>query len=91
MTALITAYNVGFNRNVLDIAEDRSDPDRPIVTIRAGGEGSPSLVAALDGTLICVHSRDADGLSSDTERPLLPERDDERTAAYVLQPWMERL
>lgn len=91
MTELVTAYNVSFDRNVLDIAEDRSDPDRPVVTIQASGEGSPSLLAALEGTLICVRTRDGEGFSCNTERALLPERDDEQTAAYVLQPWMERL
>lgn len=91
MTKLITTYNVSFDRNVLDIAEDRSDPDRPVATIQASGEGSPSLIAALEGTLICVRSRDGDGLSCNTERRLMSDRDDEQTAAYVLQPWLERL
>jgi hypothetical protein len=91
MTRLITAYNVSFDRNVLMVTEDRSDPNRPVVTIEAGGDGSPSLTAVLDGTLICVRSRDAGGLSCNRERPLLPDRDDNQTAAYVLQDWMGRL
>ena len=91
MTHLITAYNVSFDRNVLNLTEDRSDPNRPVVTIQAGGEASPSLVAALDGTLICVRSRDAEGVSCNVERLLLPDRDDDQTAAYVLQHWMDRL
>ena len=91
MTRLITAYNVSFDRNVLNLTEERSDPNRPVVTIQAGGDVSPSLVAALDGSLICVGSRDAEGVSCNVERPLLPDRDDDQTAAYVLQDWMGRL
>jgi hypothetical protein len=91
MTHLITAYNVSFNRNVLNLTEDRSDPNRPVVTIEAGGDGSPSLAALLDSNVICIRSRDAGGLSCNVERPLLRDRDDDQTAAYVLQDWMGRL
>src|SRR5688572_3896158 len=91
MTRLVTAYNAGFDRDVLSLAEDRSDPDRPVTTILADSEGSPSLEAALEGALICVRSRDAQGMASDAECPLLPDRDDGQTAAYVLRHWMERL
>ena len=91
MTHLITAYNVSFDRNVLSVTEDRSDPNRPVVTFEAGGDGSPSLTAVLDGNLICVRSHDAGGLSCNVERPLQPDRDDDQTAAYVLQDWMGRL
>jgi hypothetical protein len=91
MTDLVSAYNAGFDREVLSIADDRSDPDFPVVTVHAGDEGSPSLTAALEGTLICVRSRDGEGLTCIIERPLLAERDDDQTATYILQHWMERL
>ena len=91
MTHLITAYNVSFDRPVLNLTEDRSDPDRPVVTIQGGGEAAPSLAATLDGTLICVRSRDAEGVSCSVERLLLPDRDDDQMAAYVVQDWMARL
>lgn len=91
MTALVTAYNVGFDRDVLSIVEDRSEPDRPVVTIHTDAEGAPSLVAALEGTLIAVRGRDSGGLSCHAECSLLPERTDAQTAAYVLQHWLERL
>lgn len=91
MTHLITAYNLSFDRNVLTLTEDRSAPNRPVVTIQAGGEVTPSLVAALDGNLICIRSRDARGVSCNVERLLLPDRDDDEMAAYVLQDWMARL
>ena len=91
MTHLISVYNVSFDRNVLNLTEDRSDPNRPVVTIQTAGEVSPSLVAALDGNLICVGSRDAEGVSCNVERLLLPDRDDDQMAVYLLQDWMARL
>jgi hypothetical protein len=91
MTRLVSAYNASFEREVLSLADDRAEPSRPVVTIQSGGEGSPSLVAALEGTLICIRSRDAQGQSGHAERPLRADRDDDQTAAYVLQSWMERL
>jgi hypothetical protein len=91
MTHMVAAYNAGFDRDVLSLVEDRSDPDRLVTTILADSDGSPSLEAALEGTLICVRGRDAQGMASDAECPLLPDRDDGQTAAYVLRHWMERL
>src|SRR5688572_32232303 len=50
------AYNTGASRNVLSVVESSG---QPTVTVAAGGEGTPSLTAALEGTLICIHARDA--------------------------------
>ncbi len=91
MTQIAGAYNSAFDRTVLSVAEDRTVPDRPTVTIQAGGQGTPSLMAGLEGTLICVRSRDAQGLSCETAHALRPDRDDDQTAAYVLQHWMQCL
>jgi hypothetical protein len=91
MTRLVSAYNVSFGRDILRAAEDRSDATRPVMTISSGDEGSPSLVAALEGTLICVCSRGTQGLLWDVQRPLVAGRDDDQTAAYILQQWMEQL
>lgn len=91
MTRIVGAYNVAFERQVLNADEDRSDPDRPSFTIQTGAGASPSLSASLEGPLICVHSRDAQGVSCATEFRLSPDRDDDQTAMYVLQQWMERL
>lgn len=90
---IVAAYNVAFDRDALTIAEDGSDPHRPAVTVQGVGESRtfPSLLASLEGTLICVRSRDAEGLSCETEYRLRPDRDDAQTAAYILQRWMERL
>ena len=91
MTQFVSAYNRAFDRDVLSVAEDRSDPNRPVVTVQAGADAAPSLHAALEGSLICVRSSNAEGVSCEKEYRLRRDRDDEQTAAYVLQCWMERL
>ena len=91
MSHIVTAYNVGFDRDVLSLVEDRSDPNRPVVTIQAGGESAPSLSAVLEGTLICVRSRDAQGVACEADRRLVSDRDDDQTATYILQDWMQHL
>ncbi|HXD21675.1 MAG TPA: hypothetical protein VN654_31935 [Vicinamibacterales bacterium] len=84
---LVDAYNAGARRAILSVAEES---DEPTVTIAAGGEG-PSLTAALEDTLICVHAREAGGVARVSEVRLRPDRGDDATAAYVLQNWMQRL
>ncbi len=93
VTQIVGAYNVAFDRVVLNVAENRSDSSRPAVAIQTGAaaDAFPSLLASLEGTLICVRSRDAAGISCDIEYPLRTDRDDDQTAAYILQRWMERL
>jgi hypothetical protein len=88
MRVLTDAYNTGAKRIVLNLTE-QSRPSA--VTIAATGEGEPSITAVLEGTLICVQARDADGDRRISEIRLHPERDDAATAAYVLQHWMQRL
>ena len=84
---LTDTYNTGASRVVLDVVE-QSGP--PIITVAAVGEGAPSLTAMLDGTLICIQARDAGGDRSASEIRLRPDRDDDATAAYILQNWMQR-
>jgi hypothetical protein len=84
---LVDAYNAGAERAVLSVEEAS---DEPTVTVAVGAEG-PSLRAALDDTLICVHARDAGGVARVSEVRLRSDRGDDATAAYVLQNWMERL
>jgi hypothetical protein len=93
ITQIVDEYNVAFDREVLSAAENRSDPVRPAIAIQTGADADafPSLLASLEGTLICVRSRDAAGISCETESPLRADRNDDETAAYVLKSWIERL
>ena len=91
MTRLVTAYNTAFGRESLNISEDRSVTNRPVVTIRAGGADAPSLVVTLEESVLCARRSDSGGLSRETEYRLRDDRDDDETAAYVLQHWMEHL
>jgi hypothetical protein len=84
---LVDAYNTGAGRTVLSVEEET---DEPTVTIAAGAE-APSLTAALEDTVICVQVRAVDGVSCSSEVRLRPDRNDDATAAYILQNWMQRL
>jgi hypothetical protein len=88
---VVAAYNAGANDEVLTVAEERAVPGRPAVRIASRGVEGPFLTAGLEGTFITVSTRDGDGVSHQTERRLRPDRDDDRTAAYLLQNWMEHL
>ena len=85
---LADAYNTGARRMVLSVVEQSG---QSTVTVATSGEGTPSLTAALENTVICVHARDAGGISHATEVRLRPDRGDDATAAYLLQNWMQRL
>jgi hypothetical protein len=91
ITNLAGAYNAGFDRHILYVTEDRAVPDRPSITIQAGGDGGPSLLAALEGTSISVRTSGEQGPSRETEHALHFGRSDDETAAYVVRDWMERL
>ena len=85
---LTDAYNAGANRVVLSV---RDEPGQRAVTVRAGDEHAPYLTAMLDRAQICSHGRDSSGVDHASELRLRPDRDDEATAAYVLQNWMHHL
>jgi hypothetical protein len=88
---LVAAYNAGAGHDVLHVVDDREVADRPAIRIASSAADGPFLSARLDGTLICLCARTGDGLSSEVEHRLRADRDDERTAAYVVQNWLERL
>lgn len=88
MRGLADAYNAGARRVVLTIVEQSA---QSTVTVATGGEGTPFLTAALEGTLICIHGRHSGGFAHATEIRLRPDRADDATAAYVLRDWMQRL
>ncbi len=81
-------YNSGAKRVVLRVVEQ---PGQRGVTIAAGGEGAPYLTAVLEDTLICSDGLDSSGVAHVREVRLRSDRDDDTTAAYVVQDWMQRL
>jgi|ERR1041384_34040 hypothetical protein len=84
---LVDAYNAGAGRALLNV---EGESDNLTVTIAAGREG-PSLTAALENALISVRASGTAGISYPSEVRLRPDRDDDATAAYVLQNWMQHL
>jgi hypothetical protein len=85
---LADAYNAGACRVVLNVVEQS---EQPTVTVAAGGEGTPYLTATLEDTFICMRARDALGVPHATDFQLRSDRDDDATAAYLLQNWMQHL
>ena len=85
---LVDAYNAGANRVVLSVLDE---PGQRAITVHAGDGHAPYLTAILDHTLICSQGRDSNGVAHASELRLRPDRDDEATAAYVLQNWMQHL
>jgi hypothetical protein len=88
---LVAAYNAGVNDEVLTVMEERGVPDRPTIKITSRANEGPFLSAGLEGTLIALCTRDGDAVSCQTEHRLRSDRDDDRTAAYLVKNWMERL
>ena len=85
---LSDAYNAGAKRVCLSVVE-RSGP--PAVTVAWNGEATPYLTATLEDTVICIRGRDSGGVAHATEVRLRPDRDNDATAAYLMQNWMQRL
>jgi hypothetical protein len=85
---LADAYNTGAGRVVLSVVEQSG---QQTVTVAAGCEGTSSLTAALEGKLVCIQARDAGNVPHTAEIRLRPDRDDDATAAYIQQNWMQRL
>ena len=89
--SLVAGYNAGAGHEVLKVVEERPAPDGPVVRIGSGGEEGPFLSATLEGLLICVCTRDGQGVLERTECSLRPDRSDDRTAAYLIQNWLTRI
>ncbi len=85
---LADAYNAGAGRAVLTIVEQ---PGQVTIAVAPASSETASLTAALEGTLICLHCRDADGILRTSEVRMLDDRTDAATAAYLVQNWMQRL
>jgi hypothetical protein len=87
--SLTDAYNAGAKRVVLSVLDEPGPSGA--VTVRAGDERAPYLTLTLDRALIGSHGRDATGVVHASELRLRSDRDDEATAAYLLQNWMQHL
>jgi hypothetical protein len=87
MRRLADGYNAGARRVVLSVV---AESEQPTVTVTAADHGS-RLTAALEDSVISVQARDARGATRAAAVRLRPDRDDEATAAYVLQDWMQHL
>ena len=85
---LADAYNAGVGRTVLSVVEQAG---QPAITVAAEGDGTGVLTAALDDSVVSVHARDARGVTHARDVRLRADRDDEATAAYLLQDWMQHL
>jgi hypothetical protein len=82
---------VGVGSERVLLVEDQVGPGSPRFTITSQTADGPSLSAWLEGTLVCGRTVTGDGLVRETDSRLLPDRDDERTAAYLIRHWMEQL
>jgi hypothetical protein len=82
---LIADYNHGTGVNTLPLVEDSLNPG---VTLESSRTEHSSLVIALDGADVFVHTRN--GPADGTPWVSL-NRTDENAAEYLLRDWMEQL
>jgi hypothetical protein len=85
---LVDAYNTGAQRIVLTVQEE---PGQPVVAIATGSNSTAHLIATLEDTCIYMCARDNQGIAYAIDVPLRCDRDDDATAAYLLQNWMQHL
>ena len=85
---LVDAYNTGAQRIVLTVHEESG---QPVVTITPESTSTAHLIATLEDTCIFMSARDNQETAYAIAVPLRCERDDEATAAYLLQNWMQHL
>ena len=85
MKTLIADYNDGTGLNTLTLVEDSLNSG---VTLESSRTGHSSLVIALDGADVSVHTRN--GHAGGTRWVSL-NRTDENAAEYLLRDWMEQL
>jgi len=88
LVELVDAYNAAFDTPVLTILPPSAKGEATTIVIAASHP--LQLQATVDETLISVITRDSDGIAR-RDFALNELRSDAATAAYILQPWMERL
>lgn len=87
--ALTEEYNAGFGVEAVAVVEG-SDLEQPSVTLESVVSEHSTLAITLDGSELFV--RRSGGVdSSESTRWVALNRNDEDTAAYLVQDWMQRL
>lgn len=87
--ALTEEYNAGFGLDAVVVVEG-SDLEHPSVTLESVVSEHSTLGIAVDGSELLVRTRGAVD-SSESTRWVALNRNDEDTAAYLVQDWMQRL
>jgi len=85
---LVARYNEGTGLDTLTVIEDAVNP---IITIVSIAIGPGSLIMALEGADVSVHTRDAQATATGGARLVTLDRNDEETAEYLVRNWMEQL
>jgi hypothetical protein len=86
---LTEEYNAGFGLDAVVVVEG-SDLEHPSVTLKSVVSEHSALGIAVDGSELLVRTRGAVD-SSESTRWVALNRNDEDTAAYLVQDWMQRL
>jgi hypothetical protein len=88
MRTLIDSYNEGTGLSTLTLVED---PVNPGVTLASSRRGHSSLVLALDGANVSVHTLNGRAGQANAPRWVSLNRTDDDAAEYLVRNWMEQL
>jgi hypothetical protein len=88
MRTLIASYNQGTGLSTLTMVEDAVNPG---VTLASSRRGHSSLVIALDGAGVSVHTLNERAGQASDPRWVSLDRTDEDAAEYLVRHWMEQL
>jgi len=88
MRTLINSYNEGTGISTLTMVED---PVNPCVTLASSRRGHSSLVIALDGANVSVHTLNGRAGQANGPRWVSLDRTDAAAAEYLVRNWMEQL
>ena len=88
MRTLINSYNEGTGISTLTMVED---PVNPCVTLASSRRGHSSLVIALDGANVSVHTLNGRAGQANGPRWVSLNRADDAAAEYLVRNWMEQL
>lgn len=88
MRTLIDGYNEATGLSTLTLVED---PVNPAVTLASSRSGHSSLVIALDGANVSVHTLNGRAGQANGPRWVSLNRTDQDAAEYLVRNWMEQL